>query len=112
MEDWEMALGRERCATDQPPGTYRYRSRRGCPWQPLRILWDGYLWHVLLIGKPVVGSGRSDPLDIPFVQWRAPFHPIPFIEYVRLIQDYEMALPGSPLLTPNEPINLREAPPL
>ena len=112
MEEWEMALGRERATTDQPPGTYKYRSRRGCPWQPLRILWDGYLFHVLLIGKPVPGSGRSDPMDIPMVLWKAPFHPISLTEYVRMIEEYENAPPGSPLRTPDQPINLREAPPL
>lgn len=112
MEDWELALGRERCATDQPPGTYRYRARRGCPWQPLRILHDGYLWHVLLIGKPVPRSGRSDPIDIPFVRDRAPFHPIPLSEYVRMINEYEEAPVGSPLRTPNEPVDLKGAPPL
>lgn len=109
-EDWEAALGRERSATDQPPGHYWYRAGRGCPLQPLRIHWDGHHWHVLLIGEPVRGSGQRDPMDIPFVRARGPFHPIPEGEYLRMIRDYETAPPGSPLRTPDQPVNLRGVP--
>jgi hypothetical protein len=112
MNEWEAALGRPWETTDQPPGTYKYKAGRGCPWQPLRILWDGYEWHVLLTGKPVSGSGKKDPMDIPLVKWKAPFHPISLAEYVKMIEQYETAAPGSPLRTPDQPVNLRQAPPL
>lgn len=112
MVNWIEALGRERSATDQPPGTYRYRAGRGCPWQPLRILWDGYHWHVLLLGKPVPESGRSDPLQIPFIRDRAPFHPITITQYYELMDEYGRAGPGSPLLMPDMPVDLRAAPAL
>jgi hypothetical protein len=112
MDEWQEALGREPSATDQPPGFYRYRAGRKCPWQPLRILWDGEFWHVLLIGKPVRGSCEKDPLDIPFVRDRGPFHPITMRQYHDMLDDYRAATPGSPLLTPDVPVNLREARPL
>jgi hypothetical protein len=112
MEEWEEWLSRPLSATDQPPGTYRYRSGRRCPWQPVRIIYDGYNWHVLLRGEPVKGSGQADPHDIPFVRFRAPFHPITMREYHDLLDDYRDAKPGSPLLTPDEPVNLRGAPPV
>jgi hypothetical protein len=73
-------------------------------------MWDGYLFHVLLVGKPVSGSGKKDPMDIPLVKWRAPFHPIPMTEYVRMIAEYEAAPPGSPLRTPDEPVDMRNVP--
>lgn len=112
MDDWQQSLGRDLSATDQPPGVYRYRAGRGCPWQPLRLLWDGYNWHCLLIGVAVPGSGQRDPLFIPFIRDRGPFHPITLSEYHNMIDDYRAAQHGSPLLTPNEPVNLRVAAPL
>jgi hypothetical protein len=110
--NWLKAIGRERSATDQPPGTYRYRARRKAPWQPVRILWDGEMWHCLLTGRPVRGSGTCDPMDIPFIRDRAPFHPVSEIEYLQLVLAYEAARPGSPLLTPDEPVDMRRSAPL
>lgn len=112
MDDWQEALGREICATDQPPGLYRYRAGRGCPWQPLRLLWDGYAWHALLIGVAVKGSGQKDPLHIPFIRDRGPFHAITVHQYHDMLEEYRTAKPGSPLLTPDVPVDLRAARPL
>lgn len=94
------------------PGFYRYRSRRGAPWQPVKILFDGYDWHVLLIGKVAFGSGRADPFDIPLIKHRWPLFPITLSEYGVMIDAYANARLGSPLLTPNEPVNLRGSPAL
>jgi hypothetical protein len=110
MNDWKEVLGRDVCATDQEPGTYRYRACRRCPWQPVRLLWDGYKWHCLLRGQPVSASGQQDPLHIPFIKWHAPFHPIGVQEYLELVHAYNNARPGSPLLTPEKPISMRDIP--
>ena len=103
-------LGRPVSSTDQPPGTYRYRHGKGCPWQPLRIVFEDKQWFVMLRGE-VIGSG-DDPNDIPIIRLRGPFHPIGGGEYAILLEAYRVARPGSPLLTPNEPVNLRNAPAL
>jgi hypothetical protein len=110
--DWVAALGRDRSATDQEPGFYRYRARRGAPWQPVRIILDGDGWHCLVRGEPVAGSGQRDPLDIPFIRDRGPFHSISLVEYHVMIEDYRTAAPGSPLLTPDDPVDLRGSAPL
>jgi hypothetical protein len=110
--NWQDALGRPVSATDQPPGTYRYRARRGAPLQPVLISWDGDLWHVLLNGEPVPHSGQLDPMEIPFVLFKGPFPAITPDEYRCLIMEHEMAGPGSPLRTPDQAVNLRRAVPL
>lgn len=97
---------------DPTPGVYRFRARRGAPWQPVKILFDGYEWHVLVIGKVANGSGKLNPNDIPLLARRWPMLPITPSEYGSLIDAYANAKPGSPLLTPNEPINLRGSPAL
>lgn len=112
MEDWQKSLGRPASATDQPPGYYRFRRGRGRPWQPLRILLRDGLWHFLLVGTPVRGSGEADPLNIAWVRDHGPFHPITREEYDALMDSYVAAEPGSPLTTPDEPVNLRRSPPL
>lgn len=109
---WPECLRRPVGAEDQPPGTYRYRAKRGAPWQPLRILYDGVLWHCLLTGKPVPGSGTLDPMDIPMIRDRGPFHAIDWETYTALIAAYEGAPPGTPLATPNEAVDLRRSRPL
>jgi hypothetical protein len=75
----------------------------------VRILNDGELWHVLLNGEPVKGSGRADWLDVAFLKYNWPLHPISLTEYYALKDAYAAAPPGSPLTTPDEPVNLREA---
>jgi hypothetical protein len=111
--NWQDALGRPVSATDQPPGTYRYRTKKGAPWQPLKImLTDNGLWHVLLCGRPVSGSPARDPEQIQLVLWRGPFDPISEHEYRALVLEHEMAPAGSPLRNPDEPVNLRQARPL
>jgi hypothetical protein len=111
--DWKESLGRPVSATDQPPGTYRYRARRGAPFQAVKImLSDDGFWDVLLNGSPVARSGQLDPMDIPFVLNRGPFAPISEHEYRALILEFEMAADGSPLKTPDEPVNLRRSAPL
>lgn len=113
MTDWRASLGREPGAEDQPPGYYRVRpgGQRGKrPWMPVRlVLTDDGMWHCLVIGSPVHGSPQSDPSLIPFVRQNGPFREIAEAEYYALIAEYDAAGPGSPLLTPNEPINLRNA---
>jgi hypothetical protein len=54
----------------------------------------------------------KDPLNIPFIRDHAPFHPISLRQYHDLLDDYRNAKPGSPLLTPDEPVDLRGAPPV
>jgi hypothetical protein len=108
----DMERTPETSSTDQPPGTYRYRARRGAPWQPVKLIYDGVLWHCLLIGHPVFASGTYDVLDIPFVRTRGPFHPISEAEYVAMLAEYERAVPGSPLKSPDDRVDLRSAPPL
>lgn len=111
--NWTQHLGREVCTVDQPPGTYRFREAKKCPWQPVRImLTDDGLWHVLINGNPVPGSPQPDPLLIPMVCWRGPFHAIPETEYQTMLAEYRNAAPGTPLTTPREPVDLRGSPPL
>lgn len=94
------------------PGVFRLRSRRGAPWQPVKILYDGYEWHVLIIGQVTPGSGRRDPFDIPLIKKRWPLHEITQQEYDDMIAAYARAKPGSPLKTPDQPVNLRGSPAL
>ena len=113
MQDLEQLLGREPSAMDQLPGTYRYKTGRKCPWQPVRLMrTDDGMWHCLLRGEPVTGSPRHDPQNIPFVYYFSPFHPISELEYAALIDEYRAAKIGSPLLRPDEPVNLRRAKPV
>ena len=104
--------GRDRCATDQPPGYYRFRLRRGAPFQAVRILHDGEFWQMLRNGEPVRLSGQRDPLDIPFVRLWGPFHAITQAEYEEILAAYQAAEPGTPLASPDEPVNLRGSKPL
>lgn len=108
----QALLGREPDATDQPPGTYRFRARRKAPWQPVRIMFnaDEQTWYCLLNGA-LVGFG-ADPADIPFIQNHGPFHPISPGEYYDMILAYADAKPGTPLKDPQSPVNLRKSKPL
>ena len=94
------------------PGVYRFRARRKAPWQPVKIMFDGWDYHVLVTGEVVFGSGKPNPMDIPLLRERWPLHPISDREYGELMDAYANAKPGSPLLSPNEPINLRGSPAL
>lgn len=112
MTSWQEFLGRTLGAEDQPPGFYRYRARRGAPWQALRILWDGAEFHCLLSGEPVKGSPAPDPALIDFILYRGPFHSVSETEYETLLAAYRAAPAGHPLRTPDEPVNLRGSKPL
>ena len=94
------------------PGVYRFRTRRRAPWQPVRIMHDGYEWNVLVIGKVAFGSGKADPFEIPIIAHRWPLHPISQQEYDAMMAEYALAKPGSPLATPDEPVDLRRSLPL
>lgn len=94
------------------PGVYRFRTRRGSPWKPVRIIHDGFEWHVLVIGKVASGSGKADPFEIPLIQYRWPLHPISEREYQAMMAEYAAAKPGSPLTTPDQAIDLRRSIPL
>ncbi len=91
-------------------GWFKFRERRGAPWQPLRVFRDSGRWIVLLNGETVPHSGAELAKDIPFLLWRAPFHPITQAEYDRLCREYARAGQGSPLLRPGDPVDLRGAP--
>lgn len=112
LTGWHNLLPRPPSATDQPPGFYRYRARKGAPWLPVRIMHDGDLWHCLLNGMVTFGSGKRDPQDIPFILYRAPFHAIKEAEYEALIEAYRQATVGHPLASPDEKIDLRTSRPL
>lgn len=111
-EEFAIAVGRMPSATDQMPGTYKFRAFKGAPWQAIRISFDGIWWHCICNGVVTRDSGRRDPADISLILWRGPFHRIPESEYMRILRDYDEAPPGSPLRTPNEPVNIRESKPL
>lgn len=111
-EEFTNALGREPSATDQPAGTYRYRARRGAPWQAVRIIYDGSRWHCVVNGVAVSGEGQADPERIGFIMYHGPFHSITEAEYLAILADYADAKAGTPLATPAEPVNLRRSNPL
>jgi hypothetical protein len=91
-------------------GYFRYREKKGAPWQPLRVMRESGLWMVFLNGKLVEGSGKAKAKDIPFLLWRSPFQPINEAQYHALLDDYASAPPGHPLRRPGEPVDLRNAP--
>lgn len=105
-----QALGRELQATDQPPGTYRYKEGRRCPWQAVSIKRDRNTWYVLVNGEPV--GSASDPADIPFIRDKGPFHEIDYEVYLQILDEYSAAKPGTPLRNPHAPVNLRQSRPI
>ena len=115
MPDWQAALNalpQDDCARRQKPGFYKWRRGRASPQVPLKLIFDGYLWHLLFNGQVSPGSGQIDPLDIPFVGRHAPFHGISEAVYNEYRAEFDRALPGSPLTRPYEPVDLRAARPL
>ncbi len=91
-------------------GWFRYREQKGAPWQALRIIRESGCWVALLNGVAVPGSGAALAKDVPFLLWRSPFHSVTEAEYLSIIRAYERAPPGHPLRTPDQPIDLRQAP--
>ena len=91
-------------------GFFRYRERKGAPWQALRVMRESGCWVALLNGEVVPGSGAEKAKDINFLLWRSPFTPITPQEYDALLQAHESAPPGHPLRTPGEKVDLRSAP--
>ena len=91
-------------------GFFRYRGKKGAPWQPLRVMRESGRWIVLLNGTVVQGSGHTKAKHIPFLSYRAPFHEITEAEYHDLIRQYREAPPGDPLRTPDEAVDVRSAP--
>jgi hypothetical protein len=92
------------------PGFFKYRARKGAPWQALRVMRESGCWVALLNGDVVKGSGKPLARDIPFLLYRSPFTPISEAEYDALLRAYENAPPGHPLRSPEEPVDLRGAP--
>lgn len=98
----------------QGPGWYRHRAARGAPWQAVRIVEEGGLWIVLLNGTAVHGSGAAHLHDIPFVHPHGMigarmFHPISEGQYLALLDALAAAEDGTPLATPDAPVDLRSA---
>jgi len=115
-QEFAELLGREPDATDQPPGWYRYRAARGAPFQAIRIVYEDGLWFCLVNGLSEYQgrrvAGRNDPSEIPFIILHGPFHEITEEQYMAILRDYQEAAPGSPLETPEQPVNVRQARPL
>lgn len=109
-EEFAAALGRDPAPEDQLPGTYRYRARKGAPWQGVRISYK-LGWWICLLNGDAEGMAR-DPGKIPFIWKHGPFHSITEDEYMAILKDYAEAQPGSPYLTPDQPVNLRRIKPL
>jgi len=96
-DNWKDCLGRPVATTDQPPGFYRYRERRGEPWKPVEIFFDkSGLWHCFVLGAAMPGSGSIDPNHIAFIRDRGPFHSLTRAEYDQLIDAHRMAANGRP----------------
>jgi hypothetical protein len=93
-------------------GFFRFKERKGAPWQPLRIMRESGTWVAILNGEVVKGSGSRLARDIPFLLWRSPFHPISEPEYDALLRAYKKAPTGHPLRQPGDRVDLRAAPPL
>jgi hypothetical protein len=93
-------------------GFFRYRQRKGAPWQPLRVMRESGTWIAILCGNVVEGSGARLARDVPFLLWRSPFYPISVNEYDALLSAYDSAPAGHPLRQPGERVDLRAAPPL
>lgn len=93
-------------------GYFRYRTTRGAPWQPVRVMHTDDGWFALVGGEIVTGSGARLAKDIPFLLWHAPFHRLTEDEYHDLLREYEAAGRGHPLRQPTERVDLRSAPPL
>ena len=93
-------------------GYFRYREKKGAPWQALRVFREDDAWIAILNGEVVKGSGAAMAKDIPFLLYRSPFHPIPEAEYDALLKAYAKAPSAHPLRRPGEPVNLRDTPPI
>lgn len=93
-------------------GFFRYRERKGAPWQPLRIMRESGAWVALLNGDVVPGSGARLAKEVPFLLWRSPFYRISENDYDALIRAHAAAPPGHPLRTPGDKVDLRSAPTL
>lgn len=93
-------------------GYFRFKERKGAPWQPLRIMRESGTWVAILNGVVVKGSGSRLAREVPFLLWRSPFHPISVTEYDALLMAHENAPAGHPLRNPGEPVDLRAAAPL
>lgn len=109
-EEFAAALGRDPAPEDQLPGTYRYRARKGAPWQAVRITYQDGMWFCVVNGRG--DHWAYDPAKIPFIWRHGPFHSVTEDEYLAILKDYAEAHPGSPLNTPDEPVNLRRIKPL
>lgn len=92
-------------------GYFSFRSGKGCPLQPLRIIYESGGWVAILCGEVVHGSGAALAKDVPFLKNRSPFHRITKAIYDRLMDEYDAAPADSPLRRLDEPVNLRATSP-
>lgn len=97
-DELRQALGREPGSMDQPPGLYTDKRigktpialRKGPPVKAVQLFYDDPYWYCVVNGELEKGSGVTDPMDIPFVLWNAPFWPATpevFAEVMRLAKD-------------------------
>lgn len=94
--EFAKALGRELSATDQPPGVYTDKrigvtplaARKGNPVRGVRIVYDAPYWFCFVNNELAPGSGVTDPMEIPFVLWNAPFWPTTEAGHAEVVAAY------------------------
>lgn len=94
--EFAAALGREPSATDQQPGVYTDKrlgmtplaDRRGDPVRGVRITYDAPYWFCFVNNEVADGSGVTDPMEIPFVLWFAPFWPTTEEKHAEVVAFY------------------------
>lgn len=96
-------------ADDCRPGLYRYRATRGAPWQAVEIVRGADGWSVRINGWPTPDKPALDWLDHGWLKRHWPLWPIERAEFDRLMLAHQSAREGSPLASPDRPVDLRAA---
>ncbi len=115
MNDWTtLPVGPGDTPNGEPhetlAGFFEYRERKGAPLQALRIVIEDRRWTVLVNGILQPGSGSLDWRDLPIILNRWPFHRVTRERYDLLLAAHRDAPPGSPLKSPGQAVDLRQAP--